>query len=392
MSRVFSLPSFLQNVASHEQASVPTAKRRLSQTPAVRNSRFQRSAFALVMSGLLGCMAMPMMAQAQLIQEQKTRVGVSPASTSADFQARQLMRGDDEAMDEGDVTTLPSRSGSVTRFENGSAVTRVIGGTNGYDSASEALPVVNLTQRDLTANAAIVMDAVNGNVLFDKKADTTVPIASITKLMTAMVTADARLDMNEQIVLEASDFEGPKRASSTLRVGDTLNRAEVLLLALMKSENPAAKALSRTYPGGFSAFVKAMNSKARALGMKSAFFGDPTGLDSRNSATPLDLAKMVRAAYEYGVIRQFSTTQAYDFNLGNRVLHAKNTNALVREGFWDIGLSKTGYINEAGRCVVMQAKVNQHPAYIVLMGANTSQSRSGDATRILSWLQNKFSH
>lgn len=242
----------------------------------------------------------------------------------------------------------------------------------------------------LDARSALVMDAVTGDVLYGKATDQVVPIASITKLMTAMVTIDARLNMAEAISLVPSDFVGPKQASSNLRVGDTLNRAELLLISLMKSENPAAKALARTYPGGYDAFVREMNSKARALNLNSMFYGDPTGLDPRNVSSARDLAALVSYAYDYGVIRQFSSYQSYNFDLGNRRYLANNTNGLVRDGQWSIGLSKTGYIREAGRCVVMQANVNNRPAVVVLMGANSSQSRSGDATRVLNWLKNRF--
>lgn len=236
------------------------------------------------------------------------------------------------------------------------------------------------------AGSALVMDAQTGEVLYSKNSSSSRPMASITKLMTAVVTSDARLNMSEQITLEPSDFEGPKRASSTLRVGDKMNRAEVLLVALMKSENPAASALARTYPGGRSAFIAAMNAKAQQLGMTSTRYFESTGLDARNVASARDLAILATEAYKYGVIRQFSSTPHYDFDLGYRVLKSSNTNALVRNGGWNINLSKTGYINEAGRCVVMHTTVNSRPAVVVLMGEPTSQARNSDATDLLTWL------
>jgi D-alanyl-D-alanine endopeptidase (penicillin-binding protein 7) len=325
--------------------------------------------------------------QARVIVQEHTGAGRGEITWSGEEQARQLM-SDEVVYDEDDidVRTLPSRAPAIPAST--SLIERVR--TTGSTLASSTMQRVQ-EALDVNANSAFVMDGVTGDVLYGKQSDEVRSIASITKLMTAMVTVDARLDMAEQITLQPSDFVGPIRASSRLKVGDTMNRAEVLLMALMKSENPAAKSLARTYPAGYDAFIRAMNAKAKALGMTTAFFGDPTGLDQRNVASARDLARMVAAAYDYGVIRQFSTQQAYDFNLGDRVLHAKNTNALVRNGEWDIGLSKTGFINKAGRCVVMQARVNQHPAVIVLMGATTSQNRSGDATRILSWLQDRFS-
>lgn len=244
------------------------------------------------------------------------------------------------------------------------------------------------SQPSVNARAALVMDAQTGEVLYSKNSNMSVPIASITKLMTAVVTADARLNMSEEITLQSIDFAGAggKNSSSTLRVGDTMNRAEALLFALMKSENPAAAALARTYPGGRPAFIAAMNAKAKQLGMSSTRFAESTGLDPHNISSARDLGILVSAASQYGLIRQFSTTPAYDFNLGYRMLKSNNTNALVRNGGWNINLSKTGYINEAGRCVVMHTTVNSRPAVVVLLGASTSQARTNDATNLLNWV------
>lgn len=244
------------------------------------------------------------------------------------------------------------------------------------------------SQPSVNARAALVMDAQTGEVLYSKNSNMSVPIASITKLMTAVVTADARLNMSEEITLQSIDFAGAggKNSSSTLRVGDTMNRAEALLFALMKSENPAAAALARTYPGGRPAFIAAMNAKAKQLGMSSTRYAESTGLDPHNISSARDLGILVSAASQYGLIRQFSTTPAYDFNLGYRMLKSNNTNALVRNGGWNINLSKTGYINEAGRCVVMHTTVNSRPAVVVLLGASSSQARTNDATNLLNWV------
>lgn len=245
-------------------------------------------------------------------------------------------------------------------------------------------------QPSVNARAALVMDAKTGEVLFSKNTNTAMPIASITKLMTAVVTADARLNMSEDITLHQIDFAGAggKNSSSTLKAGDTMNRAEMLLVALMKSENPAAAALARTYPGGRSAFVAAMNAKAHQLGMNSTRYAESTGLDPHNISSARDLGILVSAASQYGLIRQFSTTAHYDFNLGYRVLKSNNTNALVRNGGWNINISKTGFINEAGRCVVMHTTVNSRPAVVVLLGASSSQARTNDATNLLNWVSN----
>lgn len=242
-------------------------------------------------------------------------------------------------------------------------------------------------QPSVNARAALVMDAQTGEVLFSKNTNSALPIASVTKLMTAVVVADAKLNMSENITLQSIDFAGAggKNSSSTLRAGDSMNRAEALLFALMKSENPAAAALARTYPGGRSAFVSAMNAKARSLGMTASHFTESSGLDPRNIASARDLGILVSAASQYGLIRQFSTTASYDFNLGYRVLKSNNTNSLVRNGGWNINISKTGFINEAGRCVVMHATLNSRPAVVVLLGATNTQARNDDAVRLMSW-------
>ena len=300
--------------------------------------------------------------------------------------ASQLMEEDEplEISPQGStsVTTTLRSGGSATITSSSSPKNTVqIRDTFSNSSNYSSQPSVN-------ARAALVMDAQTGEVLYSKNSNMSVPIASITKLMTAVVTADARLNMSEEITLESIDFAGAggKNSSSTLRVGDTMNRAEALLFALMKSENPAAAALARTYPGGRPAFIAAMNAKARQLGMTSTRYAESTGLDPHNVSSARDLGILVSAASQYGLIRQFSTTPTYDFNLGYRVLKSNNTNALVRNGGWNINLSKTGYINEAGRCVVMHTTVNSRPAVVVLLGASTSQARTNDATNLLNWV------
>lgn len=242
-----------------------------------------------------------------------------------------------------------------------------------------------------TGSAGIlVYDLTTDQVVFEKNADVTRPIASISKLLTAMVVLDARQSMDEMITLDPVDFVGPKKASSNLRAGDQLNRAELLLATLMKSENPAAKTLARHYPGGYDAFMAAMNDKARSLGMDSAFFGDPTGLDYRNRANPMDLVKLVKAARGYDVIRAFSTTKSYPFSVRGRELKLSNTSYLVRDDVFDIGISKTGYIREAGRCVVMETTVNGNPAVVVVLGAKSSAQRWGDTENLIHWLQRRY--
>ena len=325
-------------------------------------------------------LALSLMSLAGLGQAAITQQTTSSQMTwNNDEQASLLMRDNYDSNEASvDVRQLPNRSGNLT-----AVVERVKEPVRQLVSKLQGQPEVN-------ASAALVLDAQTGEVLYSKNINSALPIASISKLMTAVVTADARLDMAQRITLQPEDFIGPKQASSTLRSGDQMNRAEILLAALMKSENPAAAALARTYPGGKVAFMAAMNKKARDLGMTSTWFGDPTGLDPRNVASAKDLGILVTTAYQYGLIRQFTTTPHYDFNLGYRVLKSNNTNALVRENNWNIGLSKTGYIREAGRCVVMQANINQRPTVVVLLGADSSAGRTNDANRIFTWLSGSF--
>ena len=286
---------------------------------------------------------------------------------------------DDEPAIQGSTTistTIRKSNGVITNNDSPSAQTVHIVDTNTYSN-----------QPSVSARAALVMDAQTGEVLYSKNTNAAMPIASITKLMTAVVIADAKLNMSEKITLQSIDFAGAggKNSSSTLRVGDSMNRAEVLLFALMKSENPAAAALARTYPGGRAAFVSAMNAKAKSLGMNSTHYVESSGLDPHNVSSARDLGILVSTASQYSLIRQFSTTPSYDFNLGYRVLKSNNTNALVRNGGWNINISKTGYINEAGRCVVMHTTLNNRPAVVILLGAGSSQARTNDATRLMNW-------
>lgn len=270
-------------------------------------------------------------------------VGASSASISwSASDASQLM-------DDDETEISPQGSTSVTTtLRNGGSAT-ITSSATPQKSVQIRDTFGSTSQPSVNARSALVMDAQTGEVLFSKNSNMSVPIASITKLMTAVVTADARLNMSEEITLDSIDFAGAggKNSSSTLRVGDTMNRAELLLFALMKSENPAAAALARTYPGGRSAFVAAMNAKAKQLGMNSTRYAESTGLDPHNVSSARDLGILVSTASQYGLIRQFSTTPTYDFNLGYRVLKSNNTNALVRNGGWNINLSKTGFINEA---------------------------------------------
>jgi D-alanyl-D-alanine endopeptidase (penicillin-binding protein 7) len=241
----------------------------------------------------------------------------------------------------------------------------------------------------LASAKALILNQETGEVLYAKSTDLPTPIASVTKLMTAMVVLDARQSMDEMIAVTSADVDTLKRTSSRLPVGATLTRAEMLQLALMSSENRAASALGHAYPGGYQAFISAMNVKAMMLGMTRTQFVDATGLNSGNISTAEDLAKMVNAAYEYPEIRQVSTAQSYavEMNGMRRPAEFRNTNILVRNSDWNIGLSKTGFINEAGRCLVMQAFIAGQPLIIVLLDSAGKYTRIGDANRIRKWIE-----
>ncbi len=235
--------------------------------------------------------------------------------------------------------------------------------------------------------AALVLDQQTGATMFGKNTDAVRPIASITKLMTAMVVLDAKQPLHEPIAIEDDDVDSLKGTHSRLRVGTSLTREELLRLALMSSENRAASALSRAYPGGAQTFMAAMNRKAADLGMHDTRFFDPTGLTSANVSTANDLVKMVDASYQYPAIREFTTTERYAVRINGREQTFRNTNRLVQNGTWDIGLSKTGFINEAGRCLVMQAKLAEKNVMIVLLDSWGKYTRIGDANRIRKWLE-----
>ncbi len=240
----------------------------------------------------------------------------------------------------------------------------------------------------LRSSFALVYDEQTQRPLYTKNPDAVTPIASITKLMTAMVVLDSKPDLDEEISVSDADQDMLKRTHSRLGVGTTFTRREMLNLALMSSENRAASALARNYPGGTAAAVAAMNAKARELGMMNTTFRDPTGLNSQNVSTARDLVKMVAAARKYKLIHQFTTTASrlVEGQRG-RELRFNNTNPLVKSTSWEIGLSKTGFINEAGRCLVMQAQIRQRPVIIVLLDSVGKSSRIGDANRVKKWIE-----
>ena len=241
----------------------------------------------------------------------------------------------------------------------------------------------------LASANVLVLDTSAGKPIYAKAADEVTSIASLTKLMNAMVVLDSAQSLDDPIAIDIEDFDFLKGSSSRLRIGTQLPRREMLRLALMSSENRAAASLARSYPGGLPAFVGAMNEKARALGMTRSRFADPTGLSPDNVSTANDLARMVRAAAEYPLIREFSTTPSafVEVDPAGRMLGFNNSNRLVASGAWEITLQKTGYIREAGRCLVMLANIASKPVVIVLLDSIGKYTRLGDAERVKHWIE-----
>lgn len=244
---------------------------------------------------------------------------------------------------------------------------------------------------NLKSSSALVLEQNGDRVIYAKNTDAVMPIASITKLMTAMVALDAKLPLTDMVVLTKDDLDKVKYTTSRLRIGDMLTREDLLRLALMASENRAAAALSRAYPGGRDAFVAAMNRKATRLGMWQTEFVDGTGLSNRNVSTAEDIARLVRAAYGYPLIREYTTALQHTVALSSgRRLRYANSNRMVRYQQWEIGLSKTGYISEAGRCLVLQATIVSKPVIIVLLHSWGTLTRIGDANRIRRWMESNL--
>ena len=243
----------------------------------------------------------------------------------------------------------------------------------------------------LIATTAMAYNEKTGAIDFGKNTEHVVSIASITKLMTVMVILDAKLDLDEMIVMTQDDVDASQGSRSRLQVGYALTRADLIKIAMLVSDNRAAVALARTYPGGSEAFVDRMNRKARSLGMAQSRFTEPSGLDPLNSASPSDIVRLVQAAYEYPLMRTISATAEEDiFPLGSLApITFRNTNQLVRDPAWEIGISKTGFIGKAGHCLVMHVQIANTPYVLVVMDSSGNRSREADAARIKRWLEYK---
>ncbi|MFC3685980.1 serine hydrolase [Hydrogenophaga luteola] len=245
---------------------------------------------------------------------------------------------------------------------------------------------------DLNSSVALVVDQQTNEVLFSKNDSAVLPIASLTKLMTGLVVTDANLPLDEMVTITSDDVDTVKGSRSRLAVGTTLTRLELMHLALMSSENRAAHALGRTYPGGLDQFVRLMNTKARELGMLDTRYVEPTGLSSLNQSSARDLATLVSVAYQRPLLRSLSTSPSHQLELGHRTLEYRNSNRLIRDPDWDIGLQKTGYISEAGRCLVMQARVAGRQLIMVFLDATGKLGRAQDAERVRRWVEAQPMH
>ncbi|CAN7465598.1 serine hydrolase [Variovorax sp. LjRoot130] len=283
------------------------------------------------------------------------------------------------------VASIRKRGGKTVVAVQRRSVVRVVearqsfGQLAGLHSTEDAL--------DLKSSVALVIDQDTREVLFSKNDHAVLPIASLTKLMTGLIISEARLPSDELITISQDDVDTEKGSRSRLTVGTTLPRGELLHLALMSSENRAAHALGRTYPGGLATFVSVMNAKAKMLGMKDTRYVEPTGLSSRNQSSAQDLALLVNAAYADATVRQLSTSPEYQVEVGSRVLQYNTTNRLVKNPDWDIGVQKTGYISEAGQCLVMQTKIAGRKLIMVFLDSAGKFGRIGDAERVRRWVE-----
>lgn len=252
---------------------------------------------------------------------------------------------------------------------------------------SEAASSKTPTRPEVRSATALIVDAENGQVLFEREAAHIAPIASLTKLMTALVVIDGQQPLDEVLQITRDDVWKGKGAHSRLAVGSKFTRAELLKLALMASENRAAHVLGRNYPGGTKAFVKTMNLKAKALGMTRSRFADASGLSNNNVSNARDLVKLVNAASRDSRIREFSTLRSLEVRVGKSLLMYRNTNLLIGKPDWDIHVQKTGYTNDAGQCLVMETVIGERPVVMVFLNSFGSLTRTADARRIRKWME-----
>lgn len=365
--------------------------------------KFKKSCLTLMVMLSVACLAMTTPGLAEAKTKSKARTSATAKSSrvvqgnkvkASNVRKSRAVRARGPAKITRAQARRPSVKSRVTTPSSGSVIkATAVGAAVGMSAASGAsfgqLYGLHHTADplDLKSSVAFVMDQDTNEVLFSKNSEAVLPIASLTKLMTAMVVVEAKLSLDESITITSDDVDTEKNSSSRLAVGATLTRGELLHLALMSSENRAAHALGRIYPGGMQAFVVAMNRKAQLLSMADTKYVEPTGLSSKNQSSARDLAILVKAAYQQPLIRELSTSREYAVHLGARQLQFRTTNSLVRSPNWDIGLQKTGYIVEAGRCLVLQARMAGRKLIMVFLDSTGKYSRQADAERVRRWIE-----
>jgi D-alanyl-D-alanine endopeptidase (penicillin-binding protein 7) len=349
--------------------------------PALRLIAVALCATAFLLPAAQAAKKAPAGKKAEVASESKKR-GVASKRSAKGEQADKVVSGGRNV-----VASIRKRGGKTVVAVQRRSVVRVpeiaarqsFGQLAGLHGTEDAL--------DLKSSVALVIDQDTREVLFSKNDSVVLPIASLTKLMTGLLISEAHLPSDELITITQDDVDTEKGSRSRLTVGSTLPRGELLHLALMSSENRAAHALGRTYPGGLATFVSVMNAKAKMLGMKDTRYVEPTGLSSRNQSSAQDLALLVNAAYADATVRELSTSPEYQVEVGNRVLQYNTTNRLVKSPDWDIGLQKTGYISEAGQCLVMQARIAGRKLIMVFLDSAGKFGRIGDAERVRRWVE-----
>ncbi len=358
----------------------------------------RRATAALSLGVTLSLMAPPSLmaagahARKKPVAAQKVKIKAQAVSKARVVSAR-VKRSAAKAVVQAKASADHPRSGKARRAAAIAAKSAVAGGaalaTASAVNAAERKPDVSAADElsKLSANAVFVMDQNSREVLVSKNDKVVMPIASLTKLMTGLLMADARLPLDEEISITEDDLDIYKGTGSRLSVGTRLTRGEAMHLALMSSENRAAHALGRTYPGGIANFVRLMNAKAAELGMHDTHYVEPTGLSVENRSSARDLALLVAAAYQRPLLREFTTSQGYSVESGRRVLQYHNSNRLTADPTWDIGLQKTGYISEAGRCMVMSARLAGRQVIMVFLDAADKSARIGDAQRVRRYVE-----
>lgn len=387
-SSIFAVPAYAQtrhSTPSKVAVSAPAS----TQTAAARPNNNSSSTPSKVAVQTPAASASDARANVPVLEASLSLTPTSSAPTSNHDQLGALVQSLQTTPSKVAVSTVPAIATSSQTQRNSAAAL----GT--YLSSPAKTPVAALDAHsirssglpfDVEASIALIVDQDTREVLYSKNPQNVVPIASITKLMTAMVVLDAKQPMGEMITITQADVDTLKNSSSRLSVGARLTRRELLHLALMSSENRAAHALARRYPGGTTAFVRAMNNKAQALGMSQTRYIEPTGLSSQNRSSARDLVWLVKAAYDYDMIRQLSTSSGYQISIGKRQVNYINSNRLTHNANWQIGVQKTGYIREAGHCLVMQATISNRRLIMVFLDSSGSTGRINDAEKMRNWV------